>query len=151
MSTASSSREQSEEPTSPTSPTLTDDFAREESFSLAPPPPTHRRHRFHSWLLYWASITPLICGGLGPTLTLMAISGCADKWRSETFPNGITIAEEDPIWVCIVTALAIVIGFIANIFLLIRMMGRGNPKHLQYGAIILWILECTPSSPQLLI
>src|SRR5215471_9331380 len=35
-----------------------------------------------SWLRYWASITPLICGGLGPALTLLAISGCADRWRT---------------------------------------------------------------------
>lgn len=100
-------------------------------------------HTAHtSRLRYWATISPLICGGLGPTLTLMAISGCADRWRTETLPDGTVITEKDPTWVVAITAVAIVVGFFANIFLLMRMLGRANPKHMQYMSIALWTLEC---------
>jgi hypothetical protein len=95
-----------------------------------------------SWIMHWASITPLICGGLGPVLTLMALSGCADRWRAENFPGGHTVPEDDPTWVVCITAVAIVIGFTANVLLLMRMMGRGNPKLIQYWSIGLWTLEC---------
>ena len=74
-------------------------------------------------------------------MTLMALSGCADKWRSEEV-SGVVIDEPDPKWVAAVAAVAIVVGFIANIFLLMRMMGRGNPKHMQYLSITLWTIEC---------
>lgn len=116
------------------------------SFSIgipSTPPKQKRRHRLKTWIQYWASITPLICGGLGPTVTLMALSGCADKWRSEDI-LGQPVTEPDPLWVVVVTAIAIVVGFIANTFLLIRMMGRGDPKLMQYLSIILWTLECNP-------
>jgi len=106
-----------------------------------------KRHRQISWLLYWASITPIICGALGPTLTLMAISGCADRWRTKHLSDGTIISEPDPAWVIGVTATAIVVGFIANIFLLMRMLGRANPKYIQYATIILWTVECTLLHP----
>ena len=102
---------------------------------------TGRKHR--SWWHYWASITPLICGALGPVLTLLALSGCADRWRLYVTDNGVSMEEKDPKWVIAVTALAIMIGMFANILLLLRMLGRGNPKHLQIIAIVLWLLECT--------
>jgi hypothetical protein len=102
----------------------------------------HHRRRHISWIQYLASITPLICGGLGPTLTLMAISGCADHWRAEELPDGHFLVERDPQWVIASTAVAIVVGFIANIFLLMRMLGRANPKHMQNLCIGLWFLEC---------
>jgi len=102
----------------------------------------HHRRRHISWIQYMASITPLVCGGLGPTLTLMAISGCADRWRTEDFPDGRVLVERDPPWVLATTAVAIVLGFLANIFLLMRMLGRANPKHMQYLCIGLWFLEC---------
>ena len=92
---------------------------------------------------YWASITPLICGGLGPTVTLIALSGSADRWRTENLPDGTARTERDPTWVVASTAVAVVAGFIANIFLFMRMVGRGNQKHMQYMCIALWALECT--------
>lgn len=111
-------------------------------------PSERKKHR--PWFLYWASITPLLCGAFGPVLTLLALSGCADRWRMYvTKEGGGQLFEKDPRWVIAVTALAIVVGLIANILLLLRMLGRGNPKHLQLFAIILWLLECT-SSPLLL-
>jgi hypothetical protein len=103
-----------------------------------------RRQRTN--LLYWSSLTPLFCGGLGPTLTLLALSGCLDHWRAYEMPDGTTTSERDPRWVVGVTALAIIVGFVANILLLLRMIGRGNPKLLQLWAIALWLLECIPSS-----
>ena len=104
---------------------------------------THSEHRKHRpWLLYWASITPLLCGALGPVLTLLALSGCADRWRMYVAPDGSDLFEKDPRWVIGVTALAIIVGLFANILLLLRMLGRGNPKHLQIFAILLWFLEC---------
>lgn len=113
------------------------------SFSFGDPsddaPPSSRKGT--TWLQYVASITPLICGGLGPTITLMALSGCADKWRDEEIGDR-TIDEKDPKWVVATTSLAICIGFIANVLLLARMMGRGNPKYMQYGSIVLWVIEC---------
>ena len=57
-------------------------------------------------------------------------------------PDGSHVSEKDPRWVVGITALAIVIGFIANILLLLRMMGRGNPKIIQYWTIVLWMTEC---------
>ncbi|SRR6266496_3028240 len=111
------------------------------SYSIGIPHSSKKSHS--SWLRYWASITPLICGGLGPTLTLMAISGCADRWRTENSPNGTVTTEMNPRWVVAITAVAIVVGFIANIFLLMRMLGRANPKHMQNMSIALWTLECT--------
>lgn len=107
------------------------------SYSIGLPRASKKSH--DSWLRYLASITPLICGGLGPTLTLMAISGCADRWRTE---DGTVITERDPVWVIAITAVAIVVGFFANIFLLMRMLGRANPKYMQYLSIALWTLEC---------
>lgn len=104
------------------------------------------RKKLRPWLLYWASITPLLCGAFGPVLTLLALSGCADRWRLYSTTDGKALLEKDPRWVIAVTALAIIVGLIANILLLARMLGRGNPKHLQWFAIILWLLECTPFS-----
>lgn len=105
----------------------------------------HIEKKVHkSWLKYWSSITPVICGGLGPLVTLLALSGCADKWRTKTV-DGIAVEERDPKWAMVTTAVAIVLGFIANIFLLMRMMGRGNPKHMQYWSIFLWTMECNYS------
>ena len=101
------------------------------------------RKKHRPWLLYWASITPLLCGAFGPVLTLLALSGCADRWRLYATTDGETLSGKDPKWVIAVTALAIIVGLIANILLLARMLGRGNPKHLQWFAIILWLLECT--------
>jgi len=109
----------------------------------------HHRRKHISWIQYIASITPLICGGLGPTLTLMAISGCADRWRTEDFPDGLV--ERNPRWVVATTAVAILLGGIANIFLLMRMMGRANPKHMQNLCIGLWFLECNCPLFQVLI
>ena len=104
---------------------------------------THSGNRKHRpLLLYWASITPLLCGALGPVLTLLALSGCADRWRMYVAPDGSNLFEKDPRWVIGVTALAIIVGLFANILLLLRMLGRGNPKHLQIFAILLWFLEC---------
>src|SRR5277367_3431238 len=102
----------------------------------------HHRRRHISWIQYMASITPLVCGGLGPTLTLMAISGCADRWRTEDFPDGRVLVERDPKWVVAATAVAIITGFVANIFLMMRMLGRANPKIMQYLCIAFWSLEC---------
>jgi hypothetical protein len=105
-------------------------------------------HHHVSWSLYLASITPLICGGLGPTLTLLALSGCADRWRVATI-DGLLIEDPDPKWVTITTSVAVAIGLVANIFLLMRMLGRGNPKHMQWLCIILWFLEClSPPRPR---
>ena len=98
------------------------------------------------WLLYWASITPIICGGLGPALTLLALSGCVDSWRALALPDGSQLKEGNPVWVIVPTTIAIIFGLIANILLLLSMTGNRNPKYtkyIQYCAIILWILECT--------
>lgn len=98
------------------------------------------------WLLYCVSITPIICGGIGPALTLLALSGCVDSWRALPLPDGSQFNEGDPVWVIVPTTIAIIIGVIANILLLVSMTGNRNPKHtkhIQYCAIILWILECT--------
>jgi len=81
----------------------------------------------------------------------MAISGCADRWRAENFPNGTVKTEKDPDWVVATTAVAIVVGLFANIFLLMRMLGRGNPKYMQYMSITLWTLECMTFLGELLI
>jgi hypothetical protein len=147
----SSTRRQSERPSN-----TYDDFslATTQPFSAATSDSivsiNPKRHRQISWLLYWASITPVICGGLGPTLTLMAISGCADQWRAKHLSDGTIISERDPSWVIGITTTAIVVGFIANIFLLMRMLGRANPKYMQYASIVLWTLECTLLQPRLL-
>ena len=114
--------------------------ANSEPFSTGLPLTHTERHP--SWIQYWASVTPLIVGALGPTLTLLAISGCADKWRVRVFPAGLDVPVRDPRWVIGLTATAILIGFIANIFLLLRMIGRGNPKYMQDLSILLWTLEC---------
>src|SRR5436190_7299590 len=92
-------------------------------------------------LLYWASITPIICGALGPALTLLAISGCVDNWRAVGFADGSQLDEVDPAWVIAPTATAIILGLAANILLLVRMTGNRNFKFLQYWSIILWTLE----------
>jgi potassium channel subfamily K len=110
------------------------------SFSIAAIP-TADLHQHISWPRYLASITPLICGGLGPTITLLALSGCADRWRTETV-GGDFIQDGDPTWVVVVTAIAIAIGLLANVFLLMRMLGRGNPKYMQINCILLWAIEC---------
>jgi hypothetical protein len=102
------------------------------------------KRRYGTGLLYWSSVTPLFCGALGPTLTLLALSGCLDRWRVLAMPDGSRTSERDPRWVVSITALAIIIGFVANILLLMRMMGRGNPKHIQYWTIALWVVECFP-------
>jgi hypothetical protein len=104
-------------------------------------PVLRRRHR--AGLLYWSSVTPLFCGALGPTLTLLALSGCLDRWRVFEIPGGSRASDRDPRWVIAITALAIIIGFVANILLLTRMMGRGNPKYIQYWTIALWAIECS--------
>jgi hypothetical protein len=129
----------SEEPANATSSSSPSRSGRHSSASKN----LHTLHSIHtSRLRYWASISPLICGGFGPTLTLMAISGCADRWRTENLPDGTVITEKDPEWVVAITAVAIVVGFFANIFLLMRMLGRANPKYMQYLSIALWALEC---------
>src|SRR5579862_9246490 len=68
------------------------------------------RKKHRPWQLYWASITPLLCGAFGPVLTLLALSGCADRWRLYATTDGEALSEKDPKWVIAVTALAIVVG-----------------------------------------
>ena len=59
-------------------------------------------------------------------------------WNSD----GTSFSERDPRWVIASTAVAISVGVFANIFLLLRMMARGNPAFNQYMSIALWLLEC---------
>ena len=94
------------------------------------------------WRIYWVRITPLICGGLGPMLTLLSLSGCVDPWRIENLPNGTTRTDKDPNWVIAIIVAALVLGLIANIFLLLTMLGRANQKYMQRLSITLWTLEC---------
>jgi hypothetical protein len=100
------------------------------------------RPKHQTWLLYWASINPVICGALGPTLTLLALAGCTDRWRV-FWVDGTSYSEKDPKWVIATTVIAIVMGLLANVFLLLRMMARGNPALNQSMSIILWSLECS--------
>jgi hypothetical protein len=93
------------------------------------------------WLLYFSSIGPLICGGVGPAVTLLALSGCVDKWKFITLPDGSVVKEEDPSWVIATTVSALLIGFIANVVLAVRLLGMGNPNHAQYWSITLWITQ----------
>jgi len=138
-----SSRQPSEEPSVQTNDlNLAIGPSQASTFALVNYPTEHVRQHI-SWPRYLASITPLICGGLGPTITLLALSGCADRWRTEVI-DGRLIEEPDPKWVIIVTSVAISVGFLANIFLLLRILDRGNPKHLQILCIVFWALECLP-------
>jgi len=99
--------------------------------------------RPHStWLLHLASITPLICASFGPVVTLLALSGCADRWRVFDNGNGTVFDEPDPPWVVATTVTAIVVGLVANTFMLLRMVGRGHPKWDQNISIVLWLTEC---------
>jgi hypothetical protein len=59
--------------------------------------------------------------------------------------GGQFIEDGDPKWVVVVTAIAICVGMIANVCLLMRMLGRGNPKYMQINCILLWAMECIPS------
>lgn len=104
--------------------------------------PYRLKRRHTSWKLYWVSITPLICGGLGPMLTLLALSGCVDPWRFENLLNGTTRTDKDPKWVIAIIGVALFVGLIANIFLLLTMLGRANQKYMQLLSIALWTLEC---------
>jgi energy-converting hydrogenase Eha subunit A len=100
------------------------------------------RKKRKTWLLYWASICPVICGALGPTLSLLAIAGCTDRWRYFYESDGDYFSEKDPTWIIATTVVAIVLGVIANIFLALRMLARGNPALNQYLSITLWSLQC---------
>ena len=51
------------------------------------------------------------------------LGGIVDNWRTGSFPDGTVRAENNPQWVVAITAVAIVVGFFANIFLLMRMLG----------------------------
>jgi hypothetical protein len=102
---------------------------------------TQQKFQWPAWLLYWASITPLVCGAMGPTVTLFALSGCVDRWRALEV-NGVQILEPDPGWVVAATVTALVVGLAANLFMLLRMASRGNPKWNQNLSIILWFTEC---------
>ena len=102
--------------------------------------PSSRRRKTH--LLYWANITPLICGALSPISILLGLSGCADPWRVMKLPDASYDSEKNPQWVVATTASAVVIAFTANILLLMRITGRGNPYPMQFWTVILWILEC---------
>jgi len=138
-----SSRQPSAEPSFQTDdPSLAIDTSQTPSSSLRSHP-TEQIHQHISWPRYLASNTPIICGGLGPTITLLALSGCADRWRTAVI-NGRLIEDPDPKWVVIVTSIAIAVGFLANVFLLLRMLGRGNPKYMQFLCVVLWALECFP-------
>ena len=96
------------------------------------------------WLLYTASIAPLICGAVGPTVTLFALSGCVDEWGYINLPDGLIIKEKDPTWVVATTVTALLIGFLANILLLVRLLGRGESNYTVHLSIILWILQGRP-------
>ena len=112
-----------------------------QSASLPCPDITPHSEGGKAWFLYWISITPMVCGAQGPVLTLLTIAGCVDQWRI-ILENGERTNSENPRWVVGVTALTIIIGLIPNLFLSLRMMGRGNPKYLQIWSIGLWALEC---------
>src|ERR1700721_2812130 len=58
-----------------------------------------------SWLLRLAQITPLICGAIGPVVTLLALSGCADQWRVFENEDGTEFSEPDPKWVIVPTVI----------------------------------------------
>ena len=64
--------------------------------SLASSGPQWLSNPLH-WLLYWASVTPIICGALRPALTLLAISGCVDPWRGSDLPDGSHLNDKDPL------------------------------------------------------
>jgi hypothetical protein len=97
-----------------------------------------------NWTWYMISLTPLISGALGPAATLLAISGCIDTWRALGLSDGSHINDHDPQWVRIPTLIAILVGVIANVLLLIRLLlSIHHPRHLQLWSIVLWILEGT--------
>ena len=98
------------------------------------------------WYLYWASVTPIICGALGPALTLLAISGCVDPWRGSDLPDGSHFNEKDPLWVIVITSIAIILGLAANMLLIISLMTTRESRHTQYITIILWMLACKKPS-----
>ena len=72
---------------------------------------------------------------------LFALPGCVDPWRTKNHPDGTVKTEKDPKWAIAVTASALVVGLIANFFLFLRILGRINPKRMQYFSMTLWILE----------
>lgn len=93
---------------------------------------------------YLGGLLPLISGALGPVSTLLAISGCIDTWRVISLSDGSRRNDDEPRWVRIPTLIAIMAGVVANLLLLIRLLFRSShPRYLQYGSIVLWVLEGT--------
>ena len=88
------------------------------------PSSSGQQKRKKAHLLYWVSITPLICSALSPISILTGFSACADPWRVMKLPDGSYESEKNPQWVIAITASAVAIAFTANILLLMRIMGR---------------------------
>ena len=92
---------------------------------------------------YLRGLAPVFGGVLGPTSLLMGLSGCIDTWRSARLPDGTHVEESDPIWVIIPAAIAMVIGVVANLLLIAKLLdGRRHTYYLLNASITLWVLEC---------
>ena len=97
-----------------------------------------------NWRQYLLSLTPLICGAIGPVAILLAISGRIDPWRAASLSDGSQVSDGYHDWVRTPTLIAIIMGVIANIFVLARLLVQDqHPQHLQYWSLLFWVLECT--------
>jgi len=95
-----------------------------------------------SILDYLREISPLISGTFGPVSVLMALSGCIDHWRIISLPDGSKVIDADPLWVIIPTSIAIMLGAVANSFLLLRLLnGKAVSRDYMLYSSVFWFLE----------
>jgi hypothetical protein len=112
------------------------------SVSLASSKSVQVRKTFH-WILYWSHIAPVLCCAVGPTVTLWAITGCIDSWRTIIRSDGSHFNERDPAWTNVITAIAIAFGVTANVILWVRLWRETSRTH--HWSLILWAVAGMPS------
>ncbi|KAG8349540.1 hypothetical protein FVEN_g12226 [Fusarium venenatum] len=77
------------------------------------------------WFL--STAFPMIAGTLGPVASAFSICSLAEPWRQSRVPAGEiqnAVPVPDPSWLLIIEAIQLLVGIIANLFLLLNMARR---------------------------
>lgn len=92
------------------------------------------------WFMLWFTVSchfPVITACLGPVANMISVACAVDHWREDT-NIGQTIA--DPYPVRVLNIFSLVLGFIANLLLLLHFSGRLAYLRAQYLCIPIWTL-----------
>lgn len=91
---------------------------------------------FSFWFMV-STFTPIMSACVGPLANMISIGAIVDPWR-DTPAGGEKVVDSG--WVLGLNILSLIVGFGANIFLVLNFTGKMRYTIAQVGSIVLWLL-----------